>query len=68
MHKKAPIDPNKSADNNKLFILSTSLYGWNPAIPFVGVVIIMAAAALFSCLHPHLRLRRGANQPSTCAR
>lgn len=49
-------------------ILSTSLYGWNPAIPFVGVVIIMAAAALFSCLHPHLRLRRGANQPSTCAR
>lgn len=41
-------------------IASTALYGWNATAPFVGILALMGAAAVFSLLHPRLRARRPA--------
>ncbi|QPL05388.1 MULTISPECIES: MFS transporter [Actinomyces] len=41
-------------------IASTAAYGWDPAAPFVGILALMGTAAVFSLLHPALRVRRQA--------
>lgn len=41
-------------------ILSTILYGWNTALPFIGILVLITAAAAFALLHPRLRPTRHA--------
>ena len=45
-------------------ILSTSVYGWNSAVPFFAIVVLIACATAFSFLHPLLRNKERAAEPA----